>query len=102
MGVVAVPRFMESCENLSSLPSVSRGMPRPAESLRKTKESAEATSDLMMGFRFTAVSVGSPARGGVIGRGGVCPVPPLGADAMALFSPFHEPPGCHPQPAPEQ
>jgi hypothetical protein len=44
-GVLAVPFSMVRCESLSNLPNSSRGTPRPAESLRKTNELDEATSD---------------------------------------------------------
>src|ERR1035438_3854477 len=62
---------MACWENLSSLPRVSRGTPKPAESLRKTKEFAEATSERTAGFRFTALSVGSFGPGGRLGAMGM-------------------------------
>src|ERR1017187_4749684 len=98
---------MVCCENLSSLPRLSRGTPKPAESLRKTKEFAEATSERTGGFRLTALSVGSLALGGRLGAMGMRtgpppPDPPLGVRSAVLLSPFQKPPGCHPHPAPGQ
>src|ERR1019366_9186857 len=113
MGALAVPRLIVSCESRFSLPMPSRGIPRPAESLRKTKESAVTACDRTRGLRLTTDSVGAPAPGGRTGRGGrtgLSPGPPPDATAappppptkaVALFSPFHEPPGCQPQPTPE-
>src|ERR1022692_1033863 len=105
MFVLAAPRVTACCENLLSFPSPSRGTPKPAESFLNTKEFEEATSERTTGFRFTARSVGSPARGGRSGAAGMRPPPPdppLNAIRLVLFSPLHMPPGIHPQPAPSQ
>src|ERR1017187_6949307 len=78
MFVLAAPRVTACCENLLSFPSPSRGTPKPAESFLNTKEFEEATSERTTGFRFTARSVGSPARGGRGGAAGMRPPPARG------------------------
>src|SRR5450631_3356148 len=106
MFVLAAPLVTACCENLSSLPRLPRGTPKPAESFLNTKEFEEATSERTTGFIFTARSVGSPAPGGRKGATGMRPppppAPPLNAIRFVLFSPLHMPPGCHPHPAPSQ
>ena len=106
MAVVAVPRSIARCESLLRLPKPSRGTPKPAESLRNTNESADAASERTIGLALTNIRVELPATGGFSGRIGMIPDPvkgPVaGPVAMILFSPFHAPPGCHPQPAPVQ
>ena len=103
MGTDAEPRPVACCESLSSLPRVSRGTPNPAESRWKTNDWFDATPEWTRGLRFTGVTEGWPGRGGAVGRCGRCPEPPPPfPNATALFSPFHMPPGIHPQPEPEQ
>lgn len=106
--VLAVPFWMACSENLFNAPKSPRGMPSPAESLRKTKEFLDDISERTTGLERTGTMVGCPRRGGWGGATGVgdWPVPllPLGLNAIIvpLFRPAHEPPGCHPQPAPLQ
>src|ERR1035437_682919 len=102
MGTDAEPPPAACCESLPSLPRVSRGTPNPAESRWKTNDWFEATPERTRGLRFTGVIVGWPARGGAVGRCGRRPEAPPFPKAMALFSPYQEPPGIHPQPEPEQ
>ena len=108
--VLAEPRVTVCCENLSSLPSVARGTPNPAESLRKTKEVGEATSEVAIGFVFTAINAGCEGSGACTGtcgawigpRPGAAPLPVAGAEvgvkAATLLMPYQPPPGIQPQP----
>jgi hypothetical protein len=56
--VWAIPRVAVWCENLSNLPRVPRGTPRPAESLRNTNEFGVAICDVGSGFELAAINVG--------------------------------------------
>jgi hypothetical protein len=96
---------MDSRENLFRFPSVPRGTPNPAESLRKTNEVDDAICEAATGLVFTAIMEGACGSGGWPGRRGgcVCPLPPevrpIGVSAATLFRPYHSPsPGIHPQP----
>src|ERR1039457_3437577 len=69
-----MPRSTVCLESLSSFPSSSRGIPSPAESLRKTNDSGEASSDRTRGLRFTGITVDSPGRVPRPGESTVMPV----------------------------
>src|SRR5579864_529752 len=79
-----------------------RGIPVPAESLRKTKLPGPLTLELISGLRFTATIVAFAGTTGLGGRGGSggcgrggCG-PGLGGFG-GFLSPTHFPPESHPQ-----
>lgn len=51
-------------ENLPRCPSVSRGTPIPAESLRKTKDVGDAISEVASGLLLTAITDAPCGSGG--------------------------------------
>jgi hypothetical protein len=62
--VWAVPLWTACSENLFNAPRSPRGMPSPAESLRKTKESLDDISERTTGLERTGTMVGCPRPGG--------------------------------------
>lgn len=84
-----------------SSPKPSRGMPRPAELLRKVKVPGAEMLETASGRALTGTIAGAPRRGGA-GAAARARFPAAGTRVATFWRPTHAAPGCHPQPAAPQ